>query len=93
MVEIAKRNNVSERTIYRYKVYGDKMEEAEDNEHISYWKNGAQVPEIIKILIENNSLLMYNIEKRGHNIPKLSIWRHYGNKKRCIPTEINKPHA
>lgn len=36
MVEIAKRNNVSERTIYRYKVYGDKMEEAEDNEHISY---------------------------------------------------------
>ena len=25
MVEIAKRNNVSERTIYRYKAYYDKM--------------------------------------------------------------------
>ena len=32
MVEIAKRNNVSERTIYRYKAYYDKMKEAEDNE-------------------------------------------------------------
>ena len=32
MVEIAKRNNVSERTIYRYKAYYDKMREAEDNE-------------------------------------------------------------
>ena len=31
MVEIAKRNNVSERTIYRYKAYYDKMKEAEDN--------------------------------------------------------------
>ena len=32
MVEIAKRNNVSERTIYRYKAYYDKMKKAEDNE-------------------------------------------------------------
>lgn len=32
MVEIAKRNNVSERTIYRYKAYYVKMKEAEDNE-------------------------------------------------------------
>lgn len=32
MVKIAKRNNVSERTIYRYKAYYDKMKEAEDNE-------------------------------------------------------------
>ena len=32
MVEIAKRNNGSERTIYRYKAYYDKMKEAEDNE-------------------------------------------------------------
>ena len=31
MVEIAKRNNVSERTIYRYKAYYDKMREVEDN--------------------------------------------------------------
>lgn len=31
MVEIAKRNNVSERTIYRYKAYYDKMKEVEDN--------------------------------------------------------------
>ena len=30
--EIAKRNNVSQRTIYRYKAYYDKMKEAEDNE-------------------------------------------------------------
>ena len=29
MVEIAKRNNVSERTIYRYKAYYDKMKEKE----------------------------------------------------------------
>ena len=28
MVEIAKQNNVSERTIYRYKAYYDKMREA-----------------------------------------------------------------
>ena len=28
MVEIAKRNNVSERTIYRYKAYYDKMRKA-----------------------------------------------------------------
>ena len=31
MIEIAKRNNVSERTIYRYKAYYDKMKEAADN--------------------------------------------------------------
>ena len=31
MVEIAKRNNVSERTIYRYKAYYDQMKEVEDN--------------------------------------------------------------
>ncbi len=30
MVEIAKRNNVSERTIYRYKAYYDKMKEKEE---------------------------------------------------------------
>lgn len=30
MVEIAKRNNVSERTIYRYKVYYDKMRNVEE---------------------------------------------------------------
>ena len=29
MVEIAKRNNVSERTIYRYKAYYDKMKKNE----------------------------------------------------------------
>ena len=32
MVEIAKRNHVSERTIYRYKACYDKVREAEDNE-------------------------------------------------------------
>ena len=32
MVEIAKRNDVSERTIYRYKAYYDKMKEATNNE-------------------------------------------------------------
>ena len=32
MVEIAKRNNVSERTIYRYKAYYDKVRQVEDNE-------------------------------------------------------------
>ena len=32
MVEIAKRNNVSERTIYRYKAYYDKMREEKNNE-------------------------------------------------------------
>ena len=31
MVEIAKRNNVSERTIYRYKAYYDKVSQVEDN--------------------------------------------------------------
>ena len=30
MVEIAKRNNVSERTIYRYKTYYDKMRNVEE---------------------------------------------------------------
>lgn len=30
MVEIAKRNNVSERTIYRYKAYYDQMRNADD---------------------------------------------------------------
>lgn len=30
MVEIAKRNHVSERTMYRYKAYYDKMKEAKD---------------------------------------------------------------
>ena len=30
MVEIAKRNNVSERTIYRYKAYYDKLREKEE---------------------------------------------------------------
>ena len=30
MVEIAKRNNVSERTIYRYKAYYDKMKKNEE---------------------------------------------------------------
>lgn len=32
MVEIAKQNNVSERTIYRYKAYYDKMREADVHE-------------------------------------------------------------
>ena len=32
MVEIAKRNNVSERTIYRYKAYYDKVQKVEDDE-------------------------------------------------------------
>ena len=32
MIEIARRNNVSERTIYRYKAYYDKVREVEDNE-------------------------------------------------------------
>ena len=31
MVEIAKRNNVSERTIYRYKAYYDQVRKVEDN--------------------------------------------------------------
>ena len=30
MVEIAKRNNVSERTMYRYKAYYEKMKEAKE---------------------------------------------------------------
>lgn len=32
MVEIAKRNHVSERTIYRYKAYYDKVRKVEDKE-------------------------------------------------------------
>ena len=32
MVEIAKRNNISERSIYRYKAYYDKLREAADND-------------------------------------------------------------
>ena len=32
MVEIAKRNNISERSIYRYKAYYDKLREAVDND-------------------------------------------------------------
>ena len=31
MVEIAKRNNISERSIYRYKAYYDKLRAADDN--------------------------------------------------------------
>lgn len=31
MVEIAKRNNISERSIYRYKAYYDKLREDADN--------------------------------------------------------------
>ena len=31
MIEIARRNNVSERTIYRYKAYYDKMKESVSN--------------------------------------------------------------
>ena len=31
MLEIAKRNRVSERTIYRYKAYYDKVRQVEDN--------------------------------------------------------------
>ena len=32
MVEIAKRNNISERSIYRYKAYYGKLREAADND-------------------------------------------------------------
>lgn len=32
MVEIAKRNNISERSMYRYKAYYDKLREAADND-------------------------------------------------------------
>lgn len=32
MVEIAKRNNISERSIYRYKAYYEKLREAADND-------------------------------------------------------------
>lgn len=32
MVEIAKRNNISERSIYRYKAYYDKLREVADND-------------------------------------------------------------
>ena len=43
MVEIAKRNNVSERTIYRYKAYYDKMREEKDNERpfLRCYENGC----------------------------------------------------
>lgn len=40
------------------------------------------MPRIFKNCIENDYLMKYNIEKEGHDIPKLLIWRHYGNKKR-----------
>ena len=36
MIEIAKRNNVSERTIYRYKAYYDKMRKVEVDEQIIF---------------------------------------------------------
>ena len=35
MVEIAKRNNVSERTIYRYKAYYDKMKVVDEKKMIN----------------------------------------------------------
>ena len=35
MVEIAKRNNVSERTIYRYKAYYDKMKKKRGIDHFT----------------------------------------------------------
>ena len=37
MVEIAKRNNVSERTIYRYKAYYDKLREVAENDSEGYF--------------------------------------------------------
>ena len=46
MIEIAKRNNVSERTIYRYKAYYDKMRTTKEN-----------VIEYLKKLIVKNILL------------------------------------
>ena len=36
MIEIARRNNVSERTIYRYKAYYDKMRKVEVDELIIF---------------------------------------------------------
>ena len=36
MIEIARRNNVSERTIYRYKAYYDKMRKVEVDEYIIF---------------------------------------------------------
>ena len=36
MIEIARRNNVSERTIYRYKAYYDKMRKVEVDEQIIF---------------------------------------------------------
>ena len=55
-------------------------------------KKGHIFPQMSKISWEF-FLIKYNIEKEGHNILKLSIWRHYGNKKRHIPAEVNKPYA
>lgn len=37
MVEIAKRNNISERSIYRYKAYYGKLREAADNDSGNYF--------------------------------------------------------
>ena len=36
MVEIAKRNNISERSIYRYKAYYDKLREVVENDSEGY---------------------------------------------------------
>ena len=55
-------------------------------------KKGHIFPQMSKISWEF-FLIKYNLEKEGHNILKLSIWRHYGNKKRHIPAEVNKPYA
>ena len=41
MVEIAKRNNVSERTIYRYKAYYDKMKKKEEQTILRRYENGC----------------------------------------------------
>ena len=37
MIEIARRNNVSERTIYRYKAYYDKMRNTKENVKEKIW--------------------------------------------------------
>ena len=62
-----------------------------ENEYLL--KNRGAVSLNCQALLENYSRIKYNIEKQVHNIPKLSIWRNYGNKQRHIPTEINKPYA
>ena len=41
MVEIAKRNNVSERTIYRYKAYYDKLREKRNRPFLRHYENGC----------------------------------------------------